>query len=106
MKIPKLKPIWFIMGSSWWIIFGGQFDALSPGWIAVTSLQVVWLVWGISSFIADGSYIGSGMSREEKKRELQRQRTLELERELGIEPLNLDELDPIFEEIDKERGEK
>lgn len=41
--------------------------------------------------------------KRQQEKDLQRQNIRELEEDLGYEPLNLEELAPIFEEIEKER---
>lgn len=103
MKIPKLKMPYMALPVCM-LPLATIGDEANYGVLTVfISFELVWVVWLVASYVADGPYIGSGMSRKEKKKELQRQRTAKLGEELGIEPLNLDELDPIFDEITKGR---
>lgn len=63
--------------------------------IVVCFASTVWLVTlGIK---------GDPEAQRQREKELQYQKTRELEEELGYEPLNLHELDPIFDEIEKEK---
>lgn len=65
---------------------------------AATGVVVVVCLSGIFSFVK-----GDPEQKRQQKLEARRQHIREMEEDLGYEPLNLEELDPIFEEIKREK---
>jgi hypothetical protein len=114
MKIPKLRLIWFILGSYWGTILLPKFETGGAWWIGALIYQLTIITWMIASFLADGDYIGSGKSRAQKRRELQVQRIRELEEAErqarggeGFEPLDLEWPAPLLDEMrERQRKEK
>jgi hypothetical protein len=103
MKIPKLKMPFMVLPTCMLPLTMTTSDpALLVGWFVY---QFVWLVWAVASFLADGEFIGSGMSRAQKRRELWTRQVRELEKELGFEPLDMDWPEPLLDEI-RERQKK
>lgn len=76
------------------IIFFRDTAVMAP----LVGVAVVNLIWMMSLYIK-----GDPEAKRQREKELQRGKTRELEKDLGYEPLNLHELDPIFDEIEKEK---
>lgn len=99
------KTQWRIYLLAFVLIYGGLIMTVSG------PLRPFIMVLGGMYLAIVGTLFLAGRKREKEEktkteRELRRQRIQELEQELGIEPLNLDELDPVFEGIEKEGKRK
>jgi hypothetical protein len=94
MKIPRLKGIWFVLPAAWATLLRPYIPP-EPGWIAAYFAGVAafagWMVW---SFITDDPIPPEVAT--ERRLEISRKKTAELEKDLGYEPLNLHELDEII----------
>lgn len=78
--------------------FGVIFFRDTAVMVPIVGVTVVNLIWMVSLYIK-----GDPEAKRQREKELMRQRTEELEKDLELEPLNLHELDPIFDEIEKEK---
>lgn len=91
----KMKPFRFIMGCSTIQVATLAIPHDSPWYMALVAVGFGW--------VGTGLYQGVRYVQRERKVLMRRQRTAELEMELGLEPLNLHELDDIILDKNKEQ---
>lgn len=103
MKIPKLKTPFAIFPTVFLPALGMPHFSGHPIFTAVcVGVDAICLTWMIASHTTSGDYIGSGLSRAEKKRALRLQRIRELEAAEGLEPLDLDWPEGLLEELGRD----
>lgn len=102
MKIPKIKMPFAAFPTVFLPALASPHFPGHPVFAAVCiSTDLVFLVWTIASYIATGDYIGSGLSRKQKKAQLREKMIRELEKDNGYEPLDLDWPEGLIEEMKK-----
>jgi hypothetical protein len=98
MKIPRLKGIWLVMPAAWSSLFTPHLHnnpLLTIAYATGVGVMVPWIFWSV--FTVDPE------TKRQRQLEASRQKTAELEKELGYEPLNLHELDDIIKPKKEER---
>jgi hypothetical protein len=99
VKIPRLKGIWLMMPAVWASLAAPHLHNNLPLTIAYATgvgVMVPWILWSVLTVDPE--------IKRQQQLEASRQKTLELEKELGYEPLNLHELDDILKEARKEES--
>lgn len=100
MRIPRVNTIWFCLGSTWFTTGYLWIPHTAPWVLPFLSAEAVWLALGIRSFVTEDP-------RVKRQRELNRrhQRIRELEKEAGLDPLDLDWPEPMLDAVKKEKNQ-
>jgi hypothetical protein len=99
MRIPRIDTTWFVIGSSWFTI-GWQWVPSTAPWMTLqATAEGVWFALGAYSFITEDP-----KQKAKRERKLRHQRIRELEKEAGMEPLDLDWPEPVLDAVKRRKA--
>jgi hypothetical protein len=99
MRIPRISTTWFCLGTTWFTT-AHLWLPHTLGWLLpYLSAEAVWLALGVWSFVTEDP-----KQRARRERKLRHQRIRELEKEAGMEPLDLDWPEPMLDAVKRRKA--